>query len=377
MTRSSSNAGDVGCGSSSTACSTTPAGASSSSTTSWRTARTRPISTGSPSTSFPLNAYDHDQPPGYEAWWGLPALPKFNTDDPGRPRVPLGVGRSWIDFGIDGWRLDVANEIDDDDFWREFRRRVRAGNPEAYIVGEVWPECPALAPGRHVGRGDELPVHPRLHRLLHRRPRRPTSELDQTSFYAVDPARRRGRSARPRSSACWASTTRTSPPCMLNLLDSHDMRPVRHPRPGRPVGPPAGDALPDDLPRRPLDLLRRRDRPGRGGQTLGTQGFPWDHPEHWDTDTLAFHKRLIALRQSQSALQTGDYTHLFADPDVYAFARILERSTIITAANVAETPRQFDIPLSDLLAAQPPTAAILFATGGSPTSQRAALPPWS
>src|SRR5690606_23205393 len=47
----------------------------------------------------------------------------------------------WIDFGIDGWRLDVANEIDDDDFWREFRRRVRAGNPEAYIVGEGWAEA--------------------------------------------------------------------------------------------------------------------------------------------------------------------------------------------------------------------------------------------
>ena len=44
----------------------------------------------------------------------------------------------WVEFGIDGWRLDVANEIDDDDFWREFRVRVRAVNPEAYIVGEVW-----------------------------------------------------------------------------------------------------------------------------------------------------------------------------------------------------------------------------------------------
>ena len=41
-------------------------------------------------------------------------------------------------IGIDGWRLDVPNEIDDDAFWREFRVRVRAVDPEAYIVGEVW-----------------------------------------------------------------------------------------------------------------------------------------------------------------------------------------------------------------------------------------------
>ena len=42
--------------------------------------------------------------------------------------------------GIDGWRLDVPNEIDDDSFWQEFRRRVKAINPDAYIVGEIWDE---------------------------------------------------------------------------------------------------------------------------------------------------------------------------------------------------------------------------------------------
>ena len=31
------------------------------------------------------------------------------------------VGRHWIDFGIDGWRLDVPNEINDDSFWQECR----------------------------------------------------------------------------------------------------------------------------------------------------------------------------------------------------------------------------------------------------------------
>ena len=75
---------------------------------------------------------------GYAAWWNLPALPKFNTDCPAVREFLLGVAEHWISFGIDGWRLDVPNEIDDDDFWREFRVRVRRLNPEAYIVGEVW-----------------------------------------------------------------------------------------------------------------------------------------------------------------------------------------------------------------------------------------------
>jgi glycosidase len=42
--------------------------------------------------------------------------------------------------GIDGWRLDVPNDIDDDSFWQEFRHRIKAINPDAYIVGEIWDE---------------------------------------------------------------------------------------------------------------------------------------------------------------------------------------------------------------------------------------------
>jgi neopullulanase len=90
--------------------------------------------------AFPLNAYEMEKPPAYKAWWGLPALPKFNTDTPAVREFLLGIGRQWVEFGIDGWRLDVANEIEDDEFWREFRRRTRAVNPDAYIVGEVWVE---------------------------------------------------------------------------------------------------------------------------------------------------------------------------------------------------------------------------------------------
>src|SRR5690606_14711977 len=48
------------------------------------------------------------------------------------------VGVHWLKLGIDGWRLDVPSEIDDDSFWQEFRRRCREANPEAYIVGELW-----------------------------------------------------------------------------------------------------------------------------------------------------------------------------------------------------------------------------------------------
>ncbi len=75
---------------------------------------------------------------GYSAWWNLPALPKLNTACPAVRQYLLEVAEHWVEFGIDGWRLDVPDEIDDDGFWREFRCRVRNLNPETYIVGEIW-----------------------------------------------------------------------------------------------------------------------------------------------------------------------------------------------------------------------------------------------
>ena len=92
---------------------------------------------------WPLRPYDHDakRPANYDAWWDIPALPKFNIKNEGVRRYLLDVARYWIDFGIDGWRLDVPEEIDDVAFWRAFRKTVKEGNPEAYIVGEIWHEA--------------------------------------------------------------------------------------------------------------------------------------------------------------------------------------------------------------------------------------------
>ena len=96
-----------------------------------------------------LNPYpDRGGPPlhhasaGYKAWWGMPALPKLNVENPGMREYLMTVAEHWLRFGIDGWRLDVPAEIEDPTFWPEFRRRCRAIDPEAYLVGEIWDEAP-------------------------------------------------------------------------------------------------------------------------------------------------------------------------------------------------------------------------------------------
>ncbi|GAA0300212.1 glycosidase [Gracilibacillus halotolerans] len=76
--------------------------------------------------------------PNYDTFAFVSTMPKLNTSDPEVRNYLLKVATYWIEeFDIDGWRLDVANEIDHS-FWRDFRQVVKKVKPEAYILGEVW-----------------------------------------------------------------------------------------------------------------------------------------------------------------------------------------------------------------------------------------------
>ena len=85
----------------------------------------------------------------YKAWWGFKLHPEFREDENGFIEAVrqyfFAITRRWMDpngdgdpsDGIDGWRLDVANEVSPV-FWRQWRTVVKSLNPEAYIVGEIW-----------------------------------------------------------------------------------------------------------------------------------------------------------------------------------------------------------------------------------------------
>ena len=76
--------------------------------------------------------------PNYDTFAFTPYMPKLNTAHPDVKEYLLEVGRYWVrEFNIDGWRLDVANEVDHN-FWREFRTEIKTLNPEVYILGEIW-----------------------------------------------------------------------------------------------------------------------------------------------------------------------------------------------------------------------------------------------
>lgn len=85
----------------------------------------------------------------YEGWMGIKDLPRIREDQNGivtGPREHIhAIIKRWMDpngdgnpeDGIDGWRLDVAEQVEHN-FWKEFRSWVKQINPDAYIVGEIW-----------------------------------------------------------------------------------------------------------------------------------------------------------------------------------------------------------------------------------------------
>lgn len=84
---------------------------------------------------FPLQT---EPIPNYDTFAFVPQMPKLNTENPEVKQYLLDVATYWIrEFDIDGWRLDVANEVDHQ-FWREFRQAVKAIKPDVYILGEIW-----------------------------------------------------------------------------------------------------------------------------------------------------------------------------------------------------------------------------------------------
>ncbi|ASA24012.1 alpha amylase N-terminal ig-like domain-containing protein [Paenibacillus donghaensis] len=76
--------------------------------------------------------------PNYETFAKAEAhMPKLNMNHPEVADYMLGVAKYWVrEAGIDGWRLDVANEVHPE-FWRRLRRELKAEFPELLLIGEI------------------------------------------------------------------------------------------------------------------------------------------------------------------------------------------------------------------------------------------------
>lgn len=84
----------------------------------------------------------------YDSWWGFGSLPRLQTRNPAVSKHLLDAARHWTQFGFDGIRVDVPNEIANrSEFFPAFRQATKAINPEVYLVGEIWERDPSWLKG--------------------------------------------------------------------------------------------------------------------------------------------------------------------------------------------------------------------------------------
>ncbi|MCP4537428.1 MAG: DUF3459 domain-containing protein [Chloroflexi bacterium] len=283
---------------------------------------------------------------GYQAWWDLPALPKFNTDTLAVRRFLLDAARYWIEFGMDGWRLDVPGDIDDDAFWQEFRHVVKGANPDAYIVGEIWHEAHRWL------QGDQFDAV--MNYVFNR------ACLGFFGGERLDTTQRPGGyDLHPLSASQFADAVDGMMTlygwdvtlAQLNLLGSHDM-------------PRFLTLVQGDKAALKLATLFQMTFPGAPcvyyGDEIGMEGnhdpdcrraFPWNEA-YWDHDLLVFFRKAARLRHEHPVLRRGRFLRLHADDQhgVYAFARqsLSGEETLVVVLNNGPNSYDIDVPAQDL-----------------------------
>ena len=284
----------------------------------------------------------------YQCWWNLPALPEFNTNHPEVREFLWNVATHWIVFGIDGWRLDVPAEIDDPLFWREFRRRVKEANPDAYLVGEIWHRAPEWLAG---GRFDAVMnyVFNRACQGFFGGSRLDTSV--RPGGFELEPIRAEAFARRVDEMLSIYSWEVAQ--VQLNLLGSHDT-------------PRILSILGNDVASLKLALLFQMTFVGAPciyyGDEVGMTSVPvvghegraamsWD-ASSWNVDLRAAVKRYVALRRRHPALRRGAFVPLHASDrtNVYAFLRRGEGESLVVVLNNGEQPYEVRIPVNGELA---------------------------
>jgi neopullulanase len=269
---------------------------------------------------------------GYQAWWNDPALPKLNHATSEVREHIYSIAEHWLRFGIDGWRLDVPQEIGEPGFWEEFRSRCLAVKADAYLVGEIWYRAPEwLAGDRFHG----LMNYPLAEAIL--------SFVGGTriDMAVVKMAQELGRHVHPIQAdefAEWLTAVMTyyDPSVtaqQLNLLDSHDTPRFITMAGDDPMALRLGTLIQMTLPGAPsvyygdeVALRGRHDPDCR-------RGYPWD-PASQDLGMRDFMAGLIGFRRSESLVRNGRFEMLAAESSAAAY-RLAENEAIDGARNLA------------------------------------------
>ena len=233
---------------------------------------------------FPLDT-EPGQAPNFKCFGYYGGMPKLNLKNPEVEKYVTDVACYWLkECDIDGWRMDVGDEISHY-FWKHFRRAVKAVKKDALIIGEIWHYAGDFLEGDEWDTVMNYPFYLNLIDLL-------ADEKIGVSRFIQNLGYMKGRL----NKKCY--------PLMWNLIDSHDTARFLHLCNNKQKQHLAA-AFQLLMPGMPMiyygDELAM---PGANDPDC-RRGMYWDE-EYRDNEMLEWYKRLIQVRRTHACIVGGE-----------------------------------------------------------------------
>lgn len=273
---------------------------------------------------------DWETYPNYECFGYERLMPKLNMANPETADYFCEVGKYWIrEFDIDGWRLDVASEVNDG-FWRKFHQAVKEEKEDAILIGEVWESAGHWLDGTIFDSAMNYDFRKHCKRFF-------AEESEDASAFD---SRVTDMRMRYRKQTVYAQ---------LNVLDTHDV--------SRFIS--VCDGKMDNYK---LAVVFQMTFPGMPsifyGDEQGISGIleeEYRKPMQWDQsgELFTFYQKLIHVRKQEEALRRGDFRTVSAKKGsrLYIFDRLLEAQTVRVFINMDETDADVSKWLTDDISA--------------------------
>lgn len=272
--------------------------------------------------SFPVKPV---YPPNYEAFAYVENMPRLNTANTEVIEYFIKVGKYWIEeFDIDGWRLDVANEIDHH-FWREFRKAIKSVKEDAFLIAEIWEEAQSFLGGDQFDSAMDYEFTELCEKFFAKECIAPTQFDQQLSRLRV-------------------RYKQQIQKCLMTFLDTHDVKRF------------VTDCFhnEDALKLASMFLLTYEGVPsvfyGDEVGISGTRECEYRKAMLWkeanDNNELFCHyKKLIGLRNKNIALRRGSFKREFIDDlnGIYGFTRSHQNQKMMILLNNSSFTRKIEL----------------------------------
>ncbi len=271
---------------------------------------------------FPLDT-EPGQAPNFKCFGYYGGMPKLNLKNPEVEKYVTDVACYWLkECDIDGWRMDVGDEISHY-FWKHFRRAVKAVKKDALIIGEIWHYAGDFLEGDEWDTVMNYPFYLNLIDLL-------ADEKIGVSRFIQNFGYMKGRL----NKKCY--------PLMWNLIDSHDTARFLHLCNNKQKQHLAA-AFQLLMPGMPMiyygDELAM---PGANDPDC-RRGMYWDE-EYRDNEMLEWYKRLIQVRRTHACIVEGELAEIITrDEDgTIVLIRKNTEETVALIFNCSNDTKEFN-----------------------------------